>query len=86
MDTNITTDPAVELDELETLTDTETKGNVNMPIVGAALIGGALIGKFVVPPVVGFVKGLFGKSEPNAEILEIAASVETPETPEVEAV
>lgn len=85
MDTNITTD-AVELDELETLTDAETKGNVNMPIVGAALIGGALIGKFVVPPVAGFVKGLFRKSQPDAEVLEIAATIETPETPEVEAV
>jgi hypothetical protein len=84
MDANITTD-TVELDELETLTETETSGNLNMPIVGAALIGGALIGKFVVPPVTNFVKGLFSKS-PNAEVLEIAASVETPETPEVEAV
>lgn len=84
MDANITTD-TVELDEANTQTDSDTSSNVNMPIVGAALIGGALIGKFVVPPVVGFVKGLFTKS-PHAEVLEIAASVETTETPEVEAV
>lgn len=84
MDANITTD-TVELDEANTQTDSDNERNVNMPIVGAALIGGALIGKFVVPPVVGFVKGLFTKSS-NAEVLEIAASVETTETPEVEAV
>jgi hypothetical protein len=78
MDTNITTD-TVELDELESHDETNGGGNLNMPIVGAALIGGALIGKFVVPPVVGFAKKLFSKSEP-AEVLEIAAAPEVPET------
>jgi hypothetical protein len=84
MDTNITTD-TVELDELATTDDSDNGGSSNLPIVGAALIGGALIGKFVVPPVVGLVRGWFSKSEP-AEVLEIAAAPETTETHEVEAV
>lgn len=81
MDANLTTD-TVELDELETLDETSTTSGVNLPIVGVAIIGGALIGKFLAPPVGRFVKGLFSKSEP-AEVLEIEAA---PETPESEAV
>lgn len=77
MDTNITTDN-VDLVLLDTPETSDTKVNVNMPIVGAAIIGGALIGKFVVPPVVGFVKGLFGKNQ-TAEVVEIEAAPETPE-------
>jgi hypothetical protein len=76
MDTNITTDN-VELALVDSPIDSDNKVNVNMPIVGAALIGGALLGKYVVPPVVGFVKGLFNRSQ-TEEVVEIEAAPETP--------
>lgn len=81
MDTNITTD-IVELDELDTTTDSDNEGTSNVALGAVCLAAGVAVGAFVVPPVVGFVRGLFSKSQP-AEVLEIAAA---PETPESEAV
>jgi hypothetical protein len=82
MDTNLTTD-ALELDELNTTTDSDDEGTSNVALGAVCVAAGVAIGAFVVPPVVGFVRGLFGKSEP-AEVVAIAAAPE--ETPEETAV
>ena len=78
MDTTPTTDIVV-LDEENTLNDSDDSGTSNLPLMGVALVAGAVIGQFVVPPVVGFVKNLFSKTDTTVEV-EDAQITEITET------
>jgi hypothetical protein len=78
MDTiDTTTTDLVVLDAENTLTDSDTDGTSTAAIGAVCLAAGVAIGTFVVPPVVGFVKGLFSKSE-TPEIVEEIAEIMTP--------
>jgi predicted MFS family arabinose efflux permease len=69
---DIDTTPATELALVEDVTDSETtedSGTNNVAIAGAALIGGVLIGTYVVPAVTGWISSWF---TPSAE--QIAAA------------
>lgn len=70
----------VVLDAENTLTDSDSDGTSNAAFGAVCLAAGVAIGTFVVPPVVGFVKNLFSKSEKTVaeEIAEITSTTPTP--------
>lgn len=76
MDTTIapTTDLVV-LDSVTDLDDSDNEGTSTAAIGAVCVAAGVAIGTFLVPPVVGFVKGLFTKSQPDvaAQVEEIMA-------------
>lgn len=73
MDTiDTTTTDLVVLDAENTLNDSDSEGTSNVAIGAVCLAAGVALGTFVVPPVVGFVRGLFSR----AQAPEVAEQVE----------
>ena len=69
----------VVLDDVDTLTDSDDEGTSNAALGAVCLAAGVAIGTFVVPPVVGFVKGLFTKSSsPEPAVVEAIEEIVTP--------
>jgi hypothetical protein len=78
--TTAPTTDLVVLDDVNTNDDSDNEGTSNAALGAVCLAAGVAIGTFVVPPVVGFVRGLFTKSEPDiaAKVEEIVKPSETP--------
>lgn len=68
----------VALDDVDTLTDSDNEDTSNVALGAVCIAAGVAIGTFVVPPVVGFVKGLFTKSEAPAELEAKIEEIVTP--------
>lgn len=58
-----TTTDLVVLDAENTLNDSDSEGTSNVAVGAVCLAAGVALGTFVVPPVVGFVKGLFSRAK-----------------------
>ena len=82
MDTTITPSAdLVVLDDVNGLNDSDNEGSSNAAFGAVCLAAGVAIGTFVVPPVVGFVRGWFTSSDTvEAQVEEIMAPAQ-PETP-----
>lgn len=76
--TDTTTTDLVLVDDVNDLDNSDDKGTPSVALVGAAaLAAGVAIGTYVVPTVVGYVKGLFAKSPADPVVVEQVEQIMT---------